>query len=148
MLAVGLLLIAMPCCYFYLKELRPIAEGRRQVEKRRELIEAAQDTAVAMTRITQQLRTLAFKHAEEVAQMVQTVRPLARRVGLTGIADSPVIARTDSLAREIVAVTGGITQVLEDVETGLKTSDPRVLRRYLNQLRDISTRMEGLLARS
>jgi hypothetical protein len=110
------------------------------------MIEAAQDTEIAMTKITQQLRALAFKHAEEVAQMIQTVRPLAQRIGLTGLANNPAIVRTDNMAREIVAVTGGITNVLEDVEAALEVSDPRVLRKYLTKLKGINTQVDDLLA--
>jgi hypothetical protein len=142
----GLVLIGIPCAFFYVKEMRPIAQGSREVRKRREIIEAAQDTAIAMTNITMQMRALAFKNAEEVAKAITLMRPMIQAAGFARVANNRVLVNTDNMAHAIVAVTGGTAKVLEDVQAALIASDPRVLRGYLKQLKAINSQLEDVLA--
>jgi len=145
-MTIGLVLIGIPCAFFYVKEMRPIAQGSREVRKRREIIEAAQDTAIAMTNITMQMRALAFKNAEEVAKAITLMRPIIQAAGFARVADNRVLVSTDNMAHAIVAVTGGTAKVLEDVQAALVASDPRVLRGYLKQLKAINGQLEDVLA--
>jgi hypothetical protein len=144
--AIGLGLIALPCYFFYVQQIRPIAKAQQAVEQNREMIDTVQDAAVAMTELTLQIQALAFKHAEEVARTFETIRPMLRTVGLRRIADHSAVIGSDDLARAIVATTGGTRQVLDDLRTALVASDPKTLKKYLAKLETLKAQMVDLLS--
>jgi hypothetical protein len=144
----GLVLVVMPCYFFYVKEIRPISKVQETVGQSKEMIDAVQATAVSMTELTLELQALAFKHADQVATALEIARPQIRAIPVVGqVADHPMLASADDLAKAIVTVTQHTKEVVTDLQTALTSSDPNGLKKYLGDLEKLKSQVRGLLAK-
>ena len=142
----GFLLIAVPCYFFYVKEIRPIARAQRGVIQNREMIDAVQATALSMTELTLEMQALAFKYADQVTHALDIARPQIRAVPLIGrLADHPALTTSDRLSRVIVSTTKKIREVVTDVQAALVASDPSALRKYVDDVNSLRGEITLLL---
>lgn len=147
MMAAGFVVILVPCYFFYVREVRPLHAAERAVDRNSEIVNAVQDSAIALTELAQELQALAFKHADEVTRMIDTVKPIISSVPLLrGVAEHPAIVSTADMAQSIVSVTQQTRQVVNDVQAALITSDATALRGYVEKLQRASQQVSGLLA--
>jgi hypothetical protein len=143
----GLVLILLPCYFFYQKEVRPISQAHKAVLENKDMIDAVQATALSMTELTLSLEALAFKHADQVVKALDVARPQIRALPLVGqLADQPALVRADRLSRVIVSTTVSVKEVVTDLRIALISSDPRPLRRHLKNVQDLQSRVTELLA--
>lgn len=144
---VGLVLILLPCYFFYQKEVRPVSLAHKAVMENKDMIDAIQETALSMTELTLILEALAFKHADQVVKALDVTRPQIRALPLVGqLADQPALVRADKLSRVIVSTTASVKEVVSELKIALTRSDPRPLRRHLKNLQDLQSRVTELLA--
>jgi hypothetical protein len=144
---VGLLLIVIPCYFFYAKEIRPIATARKIAAQNGEMIDAVQATAIEVTNLTLVLQALAFKHAGQIVQALDVARPQIRAIPVIGDAvESRLFGKTDELARVIVSTTGTVQVVVENVQQALIQSDAKRLQKYLQDLKEIEGQVKSVLA--
>jgi hypothetical protein len=144
--AVGFLLVVVPCYFFYVKEIRPIASAQKRVEENKELLDLIQDAALKMTNTARDLRALTYKHAEDVTQVLHVARPAMARIPVLGkVAESAEFERADWLASKIVSLADRSERVLDDVKEALVESDPSGLKSYLGELDNLGRELEELL---
>lgn len=144
--AVGLLLIVVPCYFFYVKEIRPIKSAERTVRQNTELIDSVQETALEMTLAAHELQSLALANAREVEELLRLARPALSRIPvLSKIAESPRFDRADWFAGRVVAATERSEEVIGDIQRALTEADATQLRKYLAELRAVRTDLKELL---
>lgn len=143
---VGFVLIALPCYFFYVKEIRPIARVQETVKQSREMIDTVQAAALSMTELTLDLQALAFKHADQVTRALDLARPQIRALPVVGhLADHPALTNADRLSKAIVATTHSIKEIVADLQVALLRSDPGPLRKYLKEVEALKGRVIVLL---
>lgn len=145
-MALGLVLIGLPCWYFYLKDIRPIARAQRAVRQNRETIDAVQSIGLALTELTWELQTLLFKHADEVRRAVAVIRPTIGSIPVVGPKVDPVLAKTESFSSGVVDLADGVRSVVADVKATLLDPDPAELKKYVAKLNVLESRLHELLA--
>jgi hypothetical protein len=144
--AVGFFLIVVPCYYFYVKSIRPIASKRREVQRSRELIDSVQSAALEMTYAAYELQSLAYKYADDVANLLRVARPAMETIPfLKRIADSPQFDRADWFTSSVVTITERSQRVITDIQRALIESDPTALKRYLDELKTVRGELKELL---
>ena len=143
---VGFVLVALPCYFFYVKEILPIARVQESVKQSREMIDTVQATALSMTELTLDLQALAFKHADQVTRALDLARPQIRALPVVGqLADHPALTNADRLSKAIVATTRSIKEIVADLQVALVRSDPGPLRKYLQEVEALKGRVIALL---
>jgi hypothetical protein len=146
MASVGLLLIAVPCYFFYVKEIRPIASAQRRVAENAELIDAVQDVALATTLAALDIQALAYKYAEEVRDLLQIARPAMERIPLLRkIAQSSQFEQADWLTSAIVEVTERAERIISEIRQALIAADPTELKKYASELEGLRAEVRRLL---
>jgi len=131
----GFLLVALTCLLFFFKDVLPLFRLRQGIEENRELLNAVQAMALQVTELASELQSLAFKHANMVATVLQQVRPLVRNLPVVGrFADSDAVVRADSLSCSIVEYTNQAKSIISDIENALINSDARALKKYITDL--------------
>jgi cellulose biosynthesis protein BcsQ len=146
LLSTGLLLIVITCIFFYIKEMRPLLNTQRKIEENRELIDAVQNTAIIVTDLVSDLQALAFKHANQISGLLQEIRPQIRPLPLIGrLADSELVVKSDAMSATIVDYTNKVKRVVADLKHALVTSNPKDLKKYLNELEGLRAKVEHLL---
>jgi|GEM_PF-2487223 len=145
-LATGIVLVFFTLAYVYFKELRRLARAQAAVKSNKEMLDAIQLTAVELTELVFDLQSLAFKHANEVAQLVTSIRPFLRNVPLLSkIAESEAMGRAESLAQAIVDGTQKTKKVIVDLKQALIESNPTYLKGYIQELQKYKQDVETLL---
>lgn len=143
--SVGFLLIVVPCYFFYVKEIRPLASAQRTVRRESELLDSVQDAALEMTRAAYDLQALALTNAREISAFMQLARPAIERIpGLSTIAKRP-LERADWFTGTVVAVTQRAERVIDDVQEALVKADARQLAKYVGELRALREDLRRLL---
>jgi hypothetical protein len=136
--AVGVVLVVVPCYFFYVKEIRPIKAAQTQVQNNAELIDSVQAAALTTTRAAYELQALAFRYAEEVQELLQTARPAMMRIPLLKrIAESDEFERADWFTGRIVALTERSERVIADVQKALVDANPTALKKYVSELESL-----------
>jgi hypothetical protein len=144
---VGLLLVVIPCYFFYIKEIRPISMARKSTAQNREMIDAVQATAIEVTKLTLVLQALAFKHGEQIVEVLKVTRPQIRRIPRVGATiDTRLLGKTDELAKAIVTATGTIQEVVVNIQEALTYSDAKRLHQYLRDIERMEARVKAVLA--
>jgi hypothetical protein len=144
---VGLLLIVIPCYFFYIKEIRPISAARKSTERNREMVDTVQAAAIELTALTLELQALAFKHAEQIVEVLHIARPQIKAIPVVGSSiDSRLLGKPDELARTIVSATGAVRGVVENIQEALIYSDASRLREYLRDVKRMETQVSAVLA--
>jgi hypothetical protein len=143
---VGLLLVVVPCYFFYVKEIRPIASAQATVRRESELIDSIQDTALELTLAAKELQSLALANAREVSELLRVARPAISRIPvLSRIAESPQFERADWFTDKVVVATGRSEQLIKDIRQALIEADAKQLRKYLDELRTLRVDLAKLL---
>jgi hypothetical protein len=144
--AVGLLLVAVPCYFFYVKEIRPIASVQRQVKRNEELLNLIQEAAYKMTLTAYELQLLASRYADDVTAVLRVARPAMARIPLLArIAESSAFEQADWLGNNVVTLTGRSEQVIQDLKRALVDADPSALKKYLGELENLRGELKELL---
>jgi len=142
----GLLMVMLPAGFFYLKDIRPLLRAQNSVEQNKELIDSVQRTAIELTELASDLQSLAFKHAKDIGDLVQRVKPLLAIVpGLTKLTESEAFISAERLSIAIVDTTVKAKEVIKNLETALVQSNPAGLKRYLAELSALRGEVERIL---
>lgn len=135
LLGTGTLLIFTVILYFYLSEMNKLVHAKSKIRENKELVDAVQQTAIEATQLSLHLQALAFKHADQMARIIQTVRPLMKGLPLVGkFADNSGLVRAQDLSVAIVETTETLNEIVGDLQSALISSDPRGLKKYLARL--------------
>ena len=146
---VGAVLIFATLAFFYFKDMRKLVRAQTSVQKNKELLDTIQRTAIEMTELAFTLQSLTFKHADQVSLAIQFVRPKLKDLPLIGkFADNEAVVKTEALSANIVHTTQKIKTVIEDLKTALIESDPKNLKKYLDQLHEYKVDVQRLLEKS
>jgi hypothetical protein len=134
----GLILVVVPCYFFYVKEIRPIARAQRAAKREAEVIDSVQDAALEMTRTADALSWLALTNAREISDLLRLTGPALQRIpGLGRIVGSPRFEQADLFAGQVVAATERAEQVITDVQRALTEADASQLKKYVGELRTL-----------
>jgi hypothetical protein len=156
----GTVLIAPVLVLFYLQDIKKLGDLHRGIKGKKNMIDTVQTTAIEMTELASNLQAFAFKHANEVAEVMTSIskyvaittevrdnlkdilhNPLLSKVpGVTQlkkIVDSEEIdiakdkmALARDLSQSIVTTTKASKQVIADIKRALIESNPEALKRY------------------
>ncbi len=131
LLGTGTLLIFTVILYFYLSEMNKLVHAKSKIRENKELVDAVQQTAIEATQLSLHLQALAFKHADQMARIIQTVRPLMKGLPLVGkFADNSGLVRAQDLSVAIVETTETLNEIVGDLQSALISSDARGLKKY------------------
>lgn len=143
---IGFVLVVIPCYFFYVKEIRPIARAQRSLARSSDVIDTVQAAALQVTGLAHDLQSLAFRYATEIEKALKIIRPQIKIIpGIGKIADLPLM-ETENLAGSIVSTTQGIDHVVNNVKQALIDSDPKLLKVYIGDMKRIGANLEALLA--
>jgi hypothetical protein len=135
-LLVGALLTFFVLAYVYFKEFPRVRRARDRVAANKEMIDAIQQSAIELTGIASDLQALAFKNANQIAEVLTVARPLIRKIPLLGqAADSEAMAKAEGLSLLIVTSTQNARQLIADLQQALIEANPRYLKVHLEDLR-------------
>jgi hypothetical protein len=108
-LALGAMLILSVLVYFYIGDMRKLVGARKKIRENKELVDTVQQTAVEATQLALHLQSLAFKYADQVALMIQTLRPLITNLPLVGkYADTPALVLAED---PVMQLQSGLTRM-------------------------------------
>ena len=157
--ALGAVMIGIFLYFFYVRDVKQLRDIHRTISANSELINTVQLMAIEMTGLAYELQSLAFKHADDVAKLVTEFRAAAHGVeqipfvanlpgirAITAAADHPVMVRAEDFSAAIVRSTNTAKQIIEDVKTALVDSDPRLLKKYLDDVRELEEGTRRLLS--
>lgn len=145
--SVGLILILLPCYFFYVREIRPIARAHEAVRQNAEFIDTIQKTAMSMTESALLIQAVAFMYSSEVKEALEVIREQIRPIPVIGqLADDPLIVGAANYSHTIADFTRNFRSVVEDVRLALTTSDPKHLKSYLQRVNLLQKTMEEMLA--
>jgi hypothetical protein len=134
-LGLGAALILSVVVYFYVIEMPKLRVVRNKIRENEELVDTVQQTAIEATQLALHLQALAFKHADQVARIIQTVRPMMKSLPLVGkYADNPALVRAQDLSASIVDTTRTLNEIVGDIQSALIASDAGDLKKYLARL--------------
>ena len=135
-LLVGALLTFFVLAYVYFKEFPRVRRARASVAANKVMIDAIQQSAIELTGIASDLQALAFKNANQIAEVLTAARPFIRKIPLLGkAADSEAMAKAEGLSRLIVTSTQNAQQVIVDLQQALIEADPKYLKVHLEDLK-------------
>lgn len=156
--ALGASIILMALGLFYFQTTKKLIDVNRSIQKKQELINTVQETAIQMTDLAYTIQALAFKNANELATAITQVRnsikdvtvlPVLSKIPgveqINKIADNRYVVKAEDLSKSIVATTVTAKVVIEDVKTALIQSDLVQLKKYFAQLKKIDVEAKGLL---
>ncbi|WJK42237.1 hypothetical protein O7608_07570 [Solwaraspora sp. WMMA2056] len=149
LLSVGIVLVLVPCYFFYVKEIRPIDRARRAVVSNEELINELQEAAVSAAQLGLMLQSVVYKHSHDVNVVLKTTRSQLRRIpfGLAKqIADQPALINADALATSVVTFSERAEEVLRELNAAIVESDAARLRKYIDEADKLKASIRGLLA--
>ncbi|MDG4774633.1 hypothetical protein [Solwaraspora sp. WMMD792] len=149
LLGVGIVLVLVPCYFFYVKEIRPIDRARRAVVSNEELINELQEAAVSAAQLGLMLQSVVYKHSHDVNVVLKTTRSQLRRIpfGLAKqIADQPALINADALATSVVTFSERAEEVLRELNAAIVESDAARLRKYIDEADKLKASIRGLLA--
>jgi hypothetical protein len=142
----GLLIIFTILLHFYLTEMSKLILAKSKIRENKELVDAVQQTALEATQLSLHLQALAFKHADQMARIIQTVRPLIKGLPLLGkYADSSGLVRAQDLSMAIVEITETLNEIVSDLQTALISSDATGLKKYLARLEAYKETVQDVL---
>jgi|HubBroStandDraft_4_1064222.scaffolds.fasta_scaffold101604_2 hypothetical protein len=145
-LLVGTVLTFFTLAYVYFKEFPRVKRARESVVANREMIDAIQQSAIELTAIASELQALAFKNANQIAEVLTVARPLMRKIPLLGAAaDSEAMVKAEGLSRLIVTSTQSARKVIADLQKALVEANPEYLKSHLEDLRRYRAEVDRML---
>jgi len=145
----GLILILIPCYFFYIKEVRPIGRARQAVARNEEIINEMQRAAMSTTQLGLMLQAVVYKHSKDVNAVLRTTRAQLRRIPVpfvSGLADQPALTSADTLAQGVLELSEKTEGILGEINSAILESDPTRLKKYVGELEHIKTGIRALLA--
>lgn len=135
-LVVGAVLTFFTLAYVYFKEFPRVRRVRASVVANKEMIDLIQQSAIELTAIASELQALAFKNANQIAELLTVARPLIRKIPLLGTAaDSEAMVKAEGLSRLIVMSTQNARKIIMDLQHALVEADPMYLKSHVEDLR-------------
>lgn len=157
---IGALMILAVLALFYFQDIKKLVDVNKNISKNEELINTVQETAIYMTDLAYTLQALAFKNADELATTLTEVRTTVKYVtsmpllssipgveNIGKIADNCYVVKAEDLSKSIVATTTTAKTIIEDVKTALIKSNPTLLKKYLEQVKNMDLQAQKLLER-
>lgn len=155
----GSLMILAVLCLFYFRDIKKLKDINDSIEKNKELIDNVQEAAIQMTDLAYGLQSLAFKHANEIASMLTLIRqklkefrsiPLVSNIPgvdkVCELAENQYVLKAEDLSALIVKTTSAAKSTIEDIKISLVESDPKLLKKYLNQIEEMGHKINELLS--
>jgi len=129
---VGAILTFFTLAYVYFKEFPRMRRARTSVAANKEMIDAIQQSAIELAEIASDLQALAFKNANQIAEVLTVARPLIRKIPLIGkAADSETMVRVEGLSQLIVTSTQNARKIIVDLQQALIEANPKYLKTHL-----------------
>ncbi len=149
LLGIGILLVLIPCYFFFVKEIRPIDRARKAVAGNEQLINELQQAAVSTAQLGLMLQSVVYKHSRDVNVVLSTTRSQLRRIpfGLARqLAEQPALVNADALAASVVAFSERTEAVLREINAAIVESDAARLRKYVDEADKLKASIRALLA--
>ena len=160
LVSVSILMIVFVLVFFYLKEFKVLKRFYSNIKQNKEIIDTVQNSAIELTKLTFILQSLAFKHADHLASIINYIRPTLKSLStfpaiskvpivskLVAYADSEIILKSEKLSKAIVDNTKKAQKVISDIQIALINSDASVLNKYIEEIELLKNSIEGQLAR-
>lgn len=145
-LLIGAVLTFFVLAYVYFKEFPRVRRASASVAANKDMIDAIQQSAIELTGIASDLQALAFKNANQIAEVLTLARPLIRKIPLLGqAADSETMAKAEGLSRLIVTSTQNARQLIADLQQALVEANPKYLRAHLEDLKRYRAEVNRML---
>ncbi len=154
----GMALLTVITWGYVTKEILPIQRARAAVEDRAETIDAVQETAREMTALALRFDSLANRHAASIALEIASLRDildgtkeasaLRKFPVFSRLSNSRFLSEADRISESIVEATAEAEMIIEDIEEALITSNHRLLRKYLEQVSGVRSRIDELMKSS
>lgn len=146
LLLIGFILILLSCTFFYMKEIRPLSIARKSINQSKEIIDAVQHSAIELTELALTLQALAFKYADQVADLFQELKPQIKTLPIVGqLFETEIAIRTETISSSIVEYTLKSKTIIQDIEQALETSNAEGLRKYITQIKELTSQAEDIL---
>lgn len=146
-LAVGTILTFFTLAYVALKEFPRLKRAQESLAANKEMIDAVQLSAVELTELVSDLQALAFKNANQIAEILDLARPLMRKIPVIGeYADSEAIVKAEGFSKWIVSSTQNARKVVVDLQKSLLEADPTYLKAHLEDLSRYRGEVQRMLA--
>ena len=146
-LATGVFLILFMVVYVYFKELRRLSKAGASIKSNKELIDAVQQTAVALTDVASDLQLLAFKHAQDFSTAINLAKPYLEKIPLVSkIFQTDAFIKADALSTTIFSSTQKARQVIDDLRTALTEANATHLKKYLEEVKEYRESIEHVLS--
>jgi len=152
-------MIILVLILFYLQDIKKLKQANDSIKDNRELIDAVQETAIAMTDLAYNMQSIAFKHADAVNLLLVAVREKLNEVGsIPGVShipwadklfkfgDNKHLVRTEKFSAAIVNTAESARTIIDEIRTALIKSDPFIIRKYLKEVRGLDEKAKALLA--
>jgi hypothetical protein len=149
LLGVGIVLVLIPCYFFYAKEIRPIDRARRAVASNEELLNELQQAAVSAAQLGLMLQSVVYKHSRDVNAVLKTTRSQLRRIPLglaKQIADQPALVNADALAESVATFSERAEEVLREINAAIVESDAARLRKYVDEADKLKASIRAFLS--
>lgn len=149
LLSMGVLLVLIPCYFFYAKEIRPIDRARQAVASNEELLNELQQAAVSAAQMGLMLQAMVYKHSRDVNTVLSTTRSQLRRIPLglaKQIADQPALVNAETLASSLVTFSERAEEILRELNTAIVDSDAARLRKYVDEADKLKASIRTFLA--
>jgi hypothetical protein len=146
-LAVGTILTFFTLAYVALREFPRLKRAQESLTANKEMIDAVQLSAVELTELVSDLQALAFKNANQIAEILDLARPLMRKIPIIGeYADSEAIIKAEGFSKWIVSSTQNARKLVVDLQKSLLEADPTYLKAHLEDLSRYRGEVQRMLA--
>lgn len=147
LLTTGVFLILFTVLYVYFKELRRLGKAGASIKSNKELIDAVQQTAVALTDVASDLQLLVFRHAQDVTTAINLARPYLEKIPIVSkIFQTEAFIQVETLSATIFATTQKARQVIDDLRTALTEANATHLKKYLEEVKKYRETVERVLS--
>ncbi|WP_027341445.1 hypothetical protein [Hamadaea tsunoensis] len=147
LLGVGVVLVLIPCYFFYAKEIRPIDRARQAVVRNEELLNELQQAALSAAQLGLMMQSLVYKYSSDVNAVLIATRSQLRLIPFgERLANQPALVSADALAQSAVSFAQRLEDVLGEINKAIAESDPARLRKYLDEADKLKESMRAFLA--
>lgn len=140
--------IACLALFLYIQMRGPM-RAARLVRENKETIDAVQEIAIELTRVTGMIQSLTFKHIKQVDKILDSTVPLlvmipavAKKMDNLGLSDARNVSKI------IVDTSTKAETVIHDVEYALVNADTQKLKSYTKDLKMVTLSLRDALAAS
>ncbi|GHJ43393.1 hypothetical protein Cs7R123_07350 [Catellatospora sp. TT07R-123] len=148
LLGIGILLVLIPCYFFFIKEIRPIDRARKAVVSNEELINQLQQAAVSAAQLGLMLQAVVYKHSRDVNALLNLTRSQLQHIpfGLARkLADQPALVNADALAAGVVSFSEQAEEVLREINAAIVEADAARLRKYIDEADKLKASIRAVL---